>query len=135
MNSPAHDIAAYLADQGVGALLGASQWAINFNGEQASPADTITVYDTGGGSPDTDELDIDQVAFQVRVRATNATDGWVKHRQVRDFLIFSQPLVCDTSVFSLIVQVSDFGTIGTDQSGRHIMTANYIGRRSEREAT
>lgn len=132
MNSPSRDIAEYLASQSVGPLLGTTQWAINYNGEMIDPADTITIYDTGGGFPDTDDLDIDEVNFQVRVRAVNLNDGWAKHRQIRDFLIFSAPLACATSEFSMIVQTSDFGTIGTDKGERHILTANYRGRRTER---
>ena len=129
MNTPAKDIAEYLAGQGVGALLGETAWSINYNGENVKPADTITVYDTGGGHPETDALDIDLPTFQSRVRAVDMTEGTDKHRTIRDLLILQQPLFCATSRFDLIVLVNDMGQIGKDTSNRHILIANYRGRR------
>jgi hypothetical protein len=134
-NSPAHDIALYLATSGIGALYGTTPWAINHNGEQVQPPDTITIYDTGGDHPDTDELDIDRPTFQVRVRARVLAQGWQKSRDIRDLLILDQPIICATSRFDLIVMVNDFGSIGTDNSNRHILIANYRGRRVIEEVT
>ena len=36
--------------------------------EASSPDTTVTLYDTGGEGPDTDELDIERQTIQVRVR-------------------------------------------------------------------
>lgn len=130
MNSAAHDIAAFLATSGVGTLYGTTKWAINHNGEQIDPADTITVYDTGGPGPDTDELDIDQPSFQVRVRAVSLAEAYDKHVEISNLLIYA-PVVAATSTFSLIVQTSRPVNLGRDDGNRHIMTANYTGRRTE----
>jgi len=124
-NSAAHDIALYLAASGVGTYLGASGWAINHDGEGISPDNFVTVYNTGGQHPETDELDLDRPTIQVRVRAVDLAEGYAKLRDIRDLLIFPQPIECDTSTFRLITITSDMGKIGNDAGNRHILTANF----------
>ena len=69
MRSPAHDIALHIAGPGIGTFGGATGWTIAVGTGASSPDTTITLYDTGGEGPDTDELDIERQSIQVRVRS------------------------------------------------------------------
>lgn len=132
MNSPAHDIALFLAEQGEGYWGGNREWCISVNGEPASPDDAITIYDTPGGEPDTDELDIFRPSLQVRVRSHSWQKAYNKQIAIRDLLIFD-PVDAASSYFELIVMSSDVMSLGKDDSNRHLLTANYRARRTEKE--
>lgn len=134
MNSIADDVAHYVAGHGtIGAFGGDVSWCVSCGAEAASPADVITVYDTGGGGPDTDELDLESPTFQVRVRAVAFRDGYDKQREIRDALIFDSPISMATSTVIGIEMTSDIMSIGRDDSGRFIIVANYRAIRKEKE--
>jgi len=134
MISPAHDIALYLAGQDVGTFAGTVGWTINVSREPMMPDDAITIYDTGGGEPDTDELDLMHPTFQVRVRArkrllngidTGYEEAYSKHEQIRDLLMLGSPLVTVNSIFILINLATEISAIGRDDNDRHLLVANY----------
>lgn len=131
MNSPAYDIALYLVSKGVGAFGGNAQWAISVSSEAADPSDVITLYDTGGTEPDTDELDLFLPTFQVRVRAADYTAAWNKQKQIRDFLINPAPLIAATSHFITVAMSGDVLSLGFDRLNRHLLTSNYRSIRKE----
>jgi len=128
MNSPAIDIAKYLASvdyTGLGGFGGSDRWCVNAVWEPAEPNDVVTVYDSGGTGPDTDELDISVVNFQVRVRCAAYNEGYAIHEIIRDLLILPAPIVMETSTFVGVTMTSDVIGIGRDDNDRHLLTANY----------
>jgi hypothetical protein len=124
--SPAHLIALYLAAQGAGVFAADTGWSINAGGEPPSPDTAITIYDTGGASPDTDEQDLLRPAFQVRVRAASYPAAYAKQEAIRDLLILPQgDLVQGTARFIGVFATSDILAIGRDETDRYLLTANY----------
>lgn len=122
--SVAHHIALYLASQSVGIFGGNSGWSINVSREPTSPNDAITVYDTGGAGPDTDELDIGQNTFQVRVRSASYTSAYSKQKQIQALLLSTSGIV-SSGVRYLVNVETDVLHIGRDDNDRQILTANY----------
>lgn len=133
MNSPAHDIALYLAAQSIGTLPWTSGWAVSVALEPVSPDNAVTVYDTGGQEPDTDELDLKRPTFQVRVRSKSYQDAYDKQVEIRDLLILQMPISAQDSDFVGIMMTSDVLAIGRDDNNRHILVANYLAIRTEKE--
>lgn len=129
--SPAHLIALYLASNGAGTFGGAAKWSINVSREPVNPPEAVTLYDTGGEGPDTDELDLLGPTFQVRVRGPNYAEAYAKHEAIRDLLILDQPITVTPPGASVpaefigIVMQSDILAIGRDENDRHLLTANY----------
>lgn len=133
MNSPAHDVALFLVASGVGTLPWTTGWAVSLALEPASPDDAVTVYDTGGQSQDTDELDMKRPTFQVRVRSASYADAYAKQQEIRDLLTETSPISGSTSDFVDIALTSEISAIGRDDSNRHVLTANYRAIRTEKE--
>lgn len=127
MNSPAHDIALWLATQ-----LGHTVYTA---AEPPSPDNTVTIYDTGGDGPDTDQLDIMQPEFQVRVRDISFPAAYNKHIAIKDLLLYDTQIVMETSVFSQVDMAMEIMSLGRDESNRFILVATYRGRRTEQEIT
>lgn len=130
MRSPAHDIALHIASvPGIGTFGGATGWTISVATEASSPDTTITVYDTGGEGPDTDELDIERQSIQVRVRSGKQSGAYQaaydKQHAIRAALINLSGVVMDGSRYLGIVMMSEILTIGRDDNDRFLMTANY----------
>jgi hypothetical protein len=134
------DIARYLVAQGLGVLGGDADWGIHVNVEPAAPHRVITVYATdglGSDGPDTDELDILRVAFQVRTRSGRLgetgnvySEAFAKQEAIRDKLILPNgPLVTANSTFHFISMTSDIVPIGRDENDRHLIVANYRANR------
>lgn len=123
--SPAWDIAHYLDDQGVGTFGGTSSWSLNASREPVDPPDAVTLYDTGGGEPDTDEQDLLSPTFQVRVRSLDFQRAYDKQIEIRNLLILPGKITTEFSVFVLIAMTSDVIDAGHDDNNRFILTANY----------
>lgn len=132
MMPPAEDIARHIASLAIGTFAGAVSWGVYAHQEPMTPDEVITIYDTGGGSPDTDELDLLNPTFQVRVRSATYASAYVKHEAIRDALILPGRLVTANSEYLGIVMTSDIISIGQDDNQRFILTANY---RAIRERT
>ncbi len=130
MKSPAHDLAVYLssAPQSVGAFGGNAAWCINVAAEPAAPPQAITLYDTAGNEPDTDQLD-SMPRFQVRVRAPIFADAYTKQAAIRDLLLLPEPLTTSESHY-LIQMASDIESIGRDDGNNFLLVANYRARRT-----
>jgi hypothetical protein len=125
MKSPAHDLALHLAGLGIGTFGADSGWSINVSTEPAEPDTVITLYDTGGDEPDTDELDLLRPTFQVRVRGDDYPVVYSKQEAIRDALILPGRIETADSVFLGIFMTSDILAIGRDDNDRHLLTANY----------
>ncbi len=127
MRSPAHDIALYLEDEGVGTFAGESTWSINVSREPDSPDGAVTVYDTGGNAADPVN-EIYEPTIQVRVRAEDYATAYSKHEEIRDILIIPTSVTLgagDNTWYIGIWMQSDILSIGRDDHDRHILTANY----------
>lgn len=131
MTPAAEDLARYLGTVGVGTFAGVTGWGIYANDEPTSPDNTITLYDTGGGEPDTEQLDLLRPTFQVRTRSKVYAEAYNKQEQVRDILTGGR-LDTTRSAFVLIAMQSDIFPLGKDDNMRFILTANY---RTIRERT
>lgn len=125
MSSTAYDVAVFLAAQSIGTLAGNGNYSIHVGAEPAEPDKVVTIYDTGGLEPDTDELDLLRPTFQVRVRTTNYLEGQAKQEAIRDLLILPLSLTMNGTDYVHIVQTSDIATIGRDDEGRQIFVSNY----------
>lgn len=125
MNSPADDIAQYLVSQGVGALGGTADWAINVDYEPPSPDNVITIYNTGGPGADTDEQNIQYPTVQIRIRSKGNTAGWTKHEEIRDILAQgAQPKVMASSNVH-VLEAPDLNSLGRDENKRFLRVADY----------
>lgn len=134
MRSPADDIAHYLETAGVGALAATTGWAIAIAAEPPDPDNVVTIYDTAGGEPDTDQLDIFTPGVQVRVRCKDYIQAYQKQKDIRALLTLPHNLSMATSVFTTINMTSDVASLGRDTNARFILVSNYRGRRTEKEA-
>lgn len=121
MKSPAHDIAGYLASRGVGTFPG----TISVHAEPAEPANVVTLYDTGGLEPDTDELDLMRPTFQVRVRNLDPAAGYALQEVIRNLLMLPGRVVTADSAFVMITPSSDIASLGRDDNDRFLTTLNY----------
>lgn len=133
MNSPAHDLALYLSNRGVGQFASVSDWAINVASEPPSPDRVTTLYDVPGGVPDTCEVDVFVNSVQVRTRG-DYPSAYEMQSRIRQLLIHPMPIECDTSTFTSIDCTIDVGSLGHDSNNRFILVATYRTRRTEKEA-
>jgi hypothetical protein len=125
VSSTAFEVAKFLAASGVGTFAGASGWSLNVAREPINPATAITVYDTGGESPDTDEQDLLIHTFQIRVRAPSYPNAYAKHEEMRALLILPDSIVMEGTRYVGVWMTSDILAIGRDEGERHLLTANY----------
>lgn len=121
MKSPAHDLAIYLSLNGIGTFPG----TISVHAEPADPPNVVTLYDTGGLEPDTDQMDLMQPTFQVRVRNLDPALGYVMQERIRDLLMLPGRLVTADSAFVMITPSSDIASLGRDDNNRFLTTLNY----------
>lgn len=124
MQSPAHDLAKYLAAQGIGIWASDSGWAVSAQVEPASPDTAVTVYDTGGEGLDTDDMDIENATVQVRVRGPNPEEAYQKQVSIRD-LLKGSPIQGETSRFDVTEVISGITHIGRDDNNRHLLVQNF----------
>jgi hypothetical protein len=125
MSSTAFEVAKFLAASGAGTFAGATGWSINVSREPVNPPTAVTVYDTGGEGPDTDEQDLLVHNFQIRVRAPNYANAYAKHEEMRALLIGPDSIVMEGTRYVGVWVASDILAIGRDEGDRHLLTANY----------
>lgn len=125
--SMAYTVAQLLAVAGIGAFnsQAAGDWSINVGVEPANPNKTITLYDTGGDGPDTDEMDVDRKTIQVRVRAHSRADASAKIHEVRAYLLTREEKISGSKRLFGAFVTSDAAEIGRDDNGRSIFTVNF----------
>ncbi len=124
MRSPAYSVARYLESNGFGVFGSPAGWSINVASEPDTPDTAITVYDTGGETPDTDQLDR-HPTFQVRVRGPNYDDAYAKIDDIAYFLANARPGVLDGTRYAAFVITSDIASLGKDDNNRHQLTVNF----------
>lgn len=134
MRSPADDVADYLAESTqIGSRGGNGRWAISVGGEPDKPDDVVTLYDTTGLGPDTDELDIERPSFQVRVRSRSYGSAYEIQRKVRMLLTLTEPIDTESSTFLTIEATSEILSLGRDDQDRYALVANFNTIRTEKE--
>lgn len=135
-NGTAHEIALYVATQGLGVFGGSAGWVVGANGEPPSPDTAITIYDTGGQDLDTDEQDVAQPSFQVRVRSKSQIDARQKQLDIRAILVRpgEDPAFDGVTLrFTAVQLTTDILFIGRDGNDRFLFTANFRARCTEKE--
>lgn len=125
MKSAAHELALKLDAEYIGVFGGSSGWVISVGTEPDSPGTAITLYDTGGLDPDTDEMDLLRPFVQVRVRSSSYSDAYAKQREIQAALIAIQSEVIEDHVYSFVVVESDILSLGRDDNDRSLFTCNY----------
>lgn len=133
MNSPAHDIALFLTGHGVGTLAGKTGWGIYYHVQPALPHSVVTIFDSPGFEPDTDQMDVFRPSFEIRTRAVSADACYNKQEEIRDLLLYDLPIIAATSRFTLVNLVSDVSVLGRDENERIEMATNYTARRVKLE--
>ena len=116
MSSPADDIADLLEEVGFQNVF--------VSREPSSPDETITLYDTPGGSPLDYSLDFRQPNIQVRIRAIDYKDAFTNQGLVFNFLTSTEK---QTSNFRYVgfELVGDFSSLGRDEKDRVVTVSNY----------
>lgn len=128
MNSPAHDIALFIA----GTIGGFGQ-KVFVASEPATPDEVVTVYDYPGAGADTDEMDL-QPNFQVRVRSPDYQSAYNLQVIIRASLEGPVAgIVAETSIFSIVYCISDIASLGRDGNQRYLLVASYRARRTKKE--
>jgi hypothetical protein len=127
--SPAHDLALYLAEQGLGTFGADVGWSINVSTEPAAPDETITLYDTGGPAPYLVDEDLRRPAVQVRVRSPLPESAYAKMDAVVRELIAPLERVLYGSRYVGVYMTSDILSIGRDENNRLRLTANFEAER------
>jgi hypothetical protein len=117
MESPATQVKDILVGAGLGVFKAKGDWGINIGYHPDKPDNTITLTDTGGFIPDTQ--DEDKPTVQVLVRAKDYVAGWDRGSAIRDYLV----AYADDSIQAFLL-VSDLACIGVDETKRPEFTLN-----------
>jgi len=127
--SPAHELALYLVELGVCSAFGED---VHVDREPATPADVVTLYDTGGVEVIPD-IELHTATIQVRTRSTDRQAGYelqeliaaafLKPRAIADGL----PVEFDAggSRYIAFAARGDIVALGRDDNDRVLFTANY----------
>lgn len=127
MKPAAYELAKFLEANTLG-IVGVD---IHVATEPEAPDDCVTLYDTGGLEPDTDELDIFRPTIMVKVRSKSYLTAHGRQTIIHN-VFKATPIITLESRFSGIVLASDFISVGLDESQRHAFTANYRCMRTAR---
>ncbi len=121
-NSQATDIAEYLATQGVGT----QETDIFISQEPSDPDFVITVYDTGGISPNPAYLR-DEPTIQVKVRGAknDYSTAWNKAQEIKDVLLGANPVTLNGTEYVLFTQLGDILPLGYDENKRPLIISNW----------
>lgn len=122
--SAAYDVATLLASQGLGVFAAEQGWSINVGSEPDRPDTCLTIYDTGGLGPDTDELDR-RPSFQIRARGKDYRTTWAKLHTARLYLQDAGPVVINATRYASFEASSDIIGLGKDDNDRHLFTLNF----------
>src|SRR5262245_16038441 len=106
MRSPAVSVARYLESQGFGVWASPLGWSLNAAVEPEAPDTCVTLYDTGGEDPITEQMNR-RPTFQVRVRAPNYEEAWNKLSDIVEHLTQVRPIVLDGTRYVAFMPTSD----------------------------
>lgn len=124
-DAPCHEIAKHLDAESVAVLGASSGWGLYAQREPATPNDVVTVYDTGGSAPALFDEDLRLPTIQVRVRSDNYDSAYGKQKEIFDVLTTIKGQDIEGSHYIGVWMTSDVLSLGPDDNGRYILTANY----------
>lgn len=121
MSLVVNDIADFLSNNGIG-----STASTIFIGHQpASPANCVTVLDTGGMRPDID-IPTKHPTFQILIRNTSFLTGRNLLETIRDLLHQTIGRVLTTDIYYYyIFALAEGGHIGRDEQGNEEFSINF----------
>ncbi len=124
INSPSLDIAEYMELSGAG--LGVLGTDLFIGNEPENPDFVITVYDTGGTSPNARFLR-DEPTVQIRVRGKpgDYLSAWTKAQDIKDALLGLGTQVLSGTNYVMFLQVGDVQSIGRDENDRPLIVTNW----------
>lgn len=126
MTSPAEDAKDLLVAGGVGIFNATTGWSIRINKEEPSPDTHITIYDSGGLTPNPRWL-LDYPSLQVRVRG-NASDpqgARNKAKEIKDALLGLESQTVNGNRWVSVLGIGDIQHLGFDEKGRILYTVNF----------
>ena len=126
MSSPAVDIAQYLENNNHGTI-GADvsgSWSINISREPSKPDQTVTLYDSGGDTPEPD-ANATRPAIQLRVRARDYLSAYDQAFAVRNALITPKSIMINGRLYVGIWATDDISLLRYDDNNRAILVANF----------
>jgi len=122
--STAVAVAHLLATNGFGVFPSDTKWSINVGAEPDVPEDgCVTVYDTGGLAPDTDQLDR-RPTFQVRVRTLDYAEGYARLEAIAAFLQVRYGYTHAGRRYASFEAASDILPLGRDDRNAFLFTLN-----------
>lgn len=125
MNAPAIDIKAMLVADTIGSATPTAEWSIHVSQEPTSPANVITVYDTGAWQASDPRNLLDFPSVQVRVRAKGYTTAYAKALAIRDALQSRPAETVGGTRYSGVWLNGDILAIGQDENERTLLTINF----------
>lgn len=122
LNPSSIDIGDYLETNSVG-IVGTD---IFVSREPTTPDFAITIYDTGGISPNPKFLR-DEPTIQVRVRGdkNGYSVAFAKAQEIKDVLLGATPIVLSGTDYVLFVQIGEIIALGYDDSNRPLIVSNW----------
>ncbi len=97
--------------------------------EPPEPDQCVTIYDTGGQSPDV-HIEYRRPTAQVRVRSNAYRDGWVLANDILEALNGKHEETWNSTRYLTIWTLSDVLYIGKDQNDRFLFTVNFLTHRT-----
>lgn len=119
--SPAQDIAVLIGY----AELGVVGQNVFIGTQPEAPVACTTIYDTGSGEVDTDELDMHTPSFQVRVRSATYAAGYDLAKSIQDALGAITGARVHRRLWTHFALTSGVAMLGRDEKDRFQFVASY----------
>lgn len=122
MNPCSIDIKDLIVAAGLGTFKATTGWGVYVSKEPKEPDTVITVYDTGGFSPNP-RFPMDEPTVQVRVRGAPGAymNAWAKAYKIRDALLGYSNAPLSTVIF----MDGDIFFLEYDDNNRPVLTLNF----------
>ena len=92
--------------------------------EPTSPANCVTIYDTGGGEQNS-KLAIDESSVQIRSRNLDYLQGYQKLNIIKNFIEGKKPTVVDGTKYIGFWTSSNIAFVKYDDNDRSVWTVNF----------
>lgn len=126
--SAAKDLSGYLVTCGLGSSpsLNPDVWHIGYAREPTNPIKCLTLYDTGGRGPDTQELDVRRPSVQLRVRCKDYDEAMNKIGAASSRLLNMPTQYLNGTRYIALNQETEIIDGGVTENGFFILTVNFI---------
>lgn len=123
MSSPAEVAGLRLDPTVVG---GATGWILKVGKQVTEPDQTVTMYDTGGRTPNPKwAVDFPTIQAMVRGKPNDYGTAWSKAREVRDALLGLDSVTIGSDRWVSITCPGDIGFVGYDDAQRPLLSINF----------